>query len=100
MRLAVFSALCVLLFASAGIGAEPPPPPVQTELIEKGGAAPRLGKGDACYAICKYRDGEGGEFIGTSGTSCDEACVGAADKCLKQGEGNCQKFNCAMPGCE
>jgi len=99
MRAVILGALGVLLL-SAHISVAAEPLRILAQLTEKGGAAPPLGKDDSCYAICKYRDAEGGEFVGTSGTSCDEACVAASDKCLKEGEGNCEKATCAMPGCE
>jgi hypothetical protein len=100
MRMATFVAFSALLLSATTIVLAEPTPPPTAQVTEKGGETPRLGKSDSCYAICKYRDGEGSEFIGTSGVSCDEACISAADQCLKEGEGNCEKFTCAMPGCQ
>jgi hypothetical protein len=52
---------------------------------------------NTCTAICHYEDSAGAQFTGTSEQGCGEACVVAADKCDKQGQGDCAKLSCDTP---
>jgi hypothetical protein len=100
LRRCAFVTVAVLALPVCAYAADPHTGLTQlAQTLGTGAPTNRPGTGGSCYAVCRYKDSAGAEFDGTADT-CGRACEEAADKCDKQGQGDCAQDSCETPDCD